>query len=180
MPFQNFLASIHIGAVSGWDICIIIVFLIAIFIYGFVLGRNRVVLILLCSYFSLVILHFMPWTRLEKIKWLGIGQAPNPSLMIIIFLALILFFYMFLPRSILSSVGRIRKKGEATWLQLLILAALQVGMFASVILSLLPKEAGNKYPLIEKIFLGPGAQFIWVALPIIVVSLIKRPRKSED
>ena len=181
MRFQSFLASFHIGAATGWDIFIILIALIAIFIYGFLLGRNRIVLVLLSSYFSLIIMKFLPWARLSELKWLGIGETPASSLQIIIFLALILFFYMFLPRSILSSVARIRKRGDTSWIHTSILATLQIGLLVSIVFSFLPEEASAKVmPLVKKIFLGSGAQFIWVVLPLLAVFLLKKPKKHED
>ena len=181
MRFQSFLASFHIGAATGWDIFIILVSLIAIFIYSFVLGKNRMILILLSSYFSLTIMKFLPWDRLASISWLGIGQSPAPSLKILIFLALILFFFIFIPRSVLSSALRIRKRGDASWIQLSILGILQVGLFVSILLSFLPEEATAEFtPVIDKIFLGQGAQFIWIALPLFAITLMKKQKKHED
>jgi len=181
MRFQSFLASFNVGVATGWDIFIILAALILIFIYGFLLGRNRIVLVLLSSYFALIIMKFLPWQRLAQLQWLGIGENPASSLQIIIFLALILFFYMFVPRSIVSSVARLRKRGEASWIQLFILATLQVGLLVSIIFSFIPEEATTKImPLVKKIFLGPGAQFIWVTLPLAVVSLMKRSKKHDD
>lgn len=181
MRFQSFLASFQIGTATGWDIFIIFIALIAIFIYGFVLGKNRMILILLSSYFSLTIMKFLPWERLAAINWLGIGSSPAPSLKMLIFLSLILFFFIFIPRSILSSVLRIRKRGEASWVQLLILGILQVGLLISIILSFLPNQVTSEItPLINRIFLSAGAQFIWITLPLLVITLMKKQKKQED
>ena len=109
MAFQGFLANINIGFASAWDVLIIILVLIAAFIYGFLMGRNRMILFMLCTYFSLAIVSFVPWAKLSDIKWLGIGENPSSSLIILFFLALMLFFFIFVPRSVLSSLARVRK-----------------------------------------------------------------------
>ena len=52
MAIRDFLNSFHLGSASGWDLFIILIFLIAVLIYGFFLGRNRMIVLLLSSYFS--------------------------------------------------------------------------------------------------------------------------------
>jgi hypothetical protein len=181
MDLQNFLASFHIGAASGWDLFIILVFLIAVFIYGFCLGRNRMIILLLGSYFSLAIMQVLPWARLISLKWLGIEEAPSPSLKILVFLGFILLFYFLIPRSILSSALRIRRRGEASWVQLFILSILQIGLLVVIIFSFLPVEVVATFtPLVKKIFIGPDAQFVWITLPILTMVLMRKKRKIEE
>ena len=181
MGIRDILTNFHIGSASGWDIFIILVFLIAVFVYGFFLGRNRMILLLLSSYFSLIISQVIPWSRLTSLGWLGLGQEPSASFRILVFLALILLFYFLIPRSVLSSSLRIKKRGDASWLQLFILSIVQLGLLAAVILSFLSAEAvANFSPLVKKIFIGPEAQFIWLTLPILTVVLMRRKRKMED
>lgn len=181
MAIREFLSNFHIGPASGWDLSIILIFLIAAFVYGFFLGRNRMIILLLASYFSLVISQFFPWTRITSLKWLGLGQEPSASFKISVFLGMILLFYFLIPRSVLSSTLRIRKRGEASWLQLFILSIVQLGLLTVVILSFLPVEVvANFSPLVKKIFIGPEAQFVWLTLPILAIVLMRRKRKTED
>jgi len=176
----SFLSSFQVGAVSGWDIFIALVLLIAIFIYGFFLGRNRMIVILLSSYFSFLIVQNIPWWKLSSIGWLGFEQSPSSSLKIILFLGIILLFYFLMPRSVLTSVLRVRKRGAASWWQLLLLSIVQIGFLAMVILSFLPLEAiSNLAPTIKKLFIGPEAQFVWITLPILTI-LLMRKRKNLD
>jgi len=181
MFYQQFLASFHLGAASGWDLFIGLIFLVAVLIYGLFLGRNRLLILLLSSYFSLAIVNVLPWQRLADFGWLGIGDEPSASLKIIIFLGIILLFYFLIPRSVLSSVLRIRKRGEASWIRLLVLSVVQVGLLAMAILSFLPKEAlADIGSIIKMIFVGPEARFVWIALPILTVVLMRRNKKIED
>jgi len=181
MGVRDLLTNFHIGTASGWDLFIILVFLIAVFVYGFFLGRNRMVLLLLSSYFSLIISQVIPWSRLTSLGWLGLGQGPSASLKILVFLGLILLFYFLIPRSILSSSLRIKKRGDASWLQLFILSIVQISLMVVVILSFLSAEViANFSPLVKKIFIGPEAQFIWLTLPILTIALMRRKRKIED
>ncbi|MFH1671306.1 MAG: hypothetical protein ABH889_00820, partial [Candidatus Portnoybacteria bacterium] len=61
MAIRDFLANFHIGAASGWDLFIGLVFLVAVLIYGFFLGRNRIIILLISSYFSFSIIKALPW-----------------------------------------------------------------------------------------------------------------------
>lgn len=179
--FRLFLVDFHLGAASGWDLFIGLILLIAILIYGLFLGRNRMIVLLLGSYFSFLILRFIPWKNLGALGWLGIGDKPSISLQIIFFLGFILLFYFLIPRSVLSSVLRIKNRGEASWLQLFVLSVAQVGFLAMVILSFAPlMDVADLGGLAQKIFIGPSAQFVWVLLPILTVSLMKRKKKLDE
>jgi hypothetical protein len=181
MGVRELLTNFHIGTASGWDLFIILVFLIAVFIYGFFLGRNRMIILLLSSYFSLTIIKVLPWSKISSLGWLGLDQEPSASFKILVFLGMILLFYFLIPRSVLSSTLRIRKRGDASWLQLFILSIVQLGLLAVVIFSFLSVEVmANFGPLIKKIFIGPEAQFIWLTLPILAIVLMRRKRKIED
>jgi hypothetical protein len=180
LALRDFLTNFHIGAASGWDIFIFLVFLIAVLLYGLFLGRNRIVVLLLSSYFSWVILQSFPWTKLSSLGFISVGSDPSAPLQILIFVGLILTIYFLLPRSALSSVLRIKKRGDAFWWQLLLLAVVQVGFLVMAILSFLSsKEVANLAPLIKKTFVGEEPQFVWVLLPIIILLLTKR-KKSKD
>lgn len=179
MGIQGILSSFHIGAASGWDIFIILVFLIAVLIYGFFLGRNRMIVLLVSTYFSFSIVQVIPWQKLSDIAWLGIEKTP--SIRIFVFLGFILLFFFLIPRSVLSSALRLRKRGEASWIQLFLLSIVQIGLLAMIIFSFLPKEAIEALaPFIQKIFIGSDAQFVWITLPILVVILMRRKKKLDE
>jgi hypothetical protein len=82
-----------------------------------------------------------------------------------------------MPRSVLSSSLRIRRRGGASWVQLFVLSIVQVGLLAMVILSFLPNQATADLTLtIKRLFIGPEAQFVWITLPILVIILMRRKR----
>ncbi len=181
MVIKELLTNFHIGTASGWDLFIILIFLMAVLVYGFFLGRNRMVILLISSYFSLTIINVLPWSKISSLGWLRLEQSPSASLRILVFLGMILLFYFLIPRSVLSSTLRIKKRGDASWLQLFILSIVQIGLLAVVILSFLPIEAITDFsPLVKKVFIGLEAQFIWLTLPILTIVLMRRKRKTED
>lgn len=180
MAIRDFLSNFSVGAASGWDLFIVIIFLIAVLVYGLFLGRNRMVILLISSYFSLSITQTLPWSRLSYLGWLGIGETPSSSLKIVIFLAFILAFYFLMPRSVLSSSLRIKKRGNASWVQLFLLSVVQVGLLIMVMISFLPNDAIiNLGSVIQRLFIGPEAQFVWITLPIVVIILMRRKRESS-
>ncbi len=180
MEFRQFLINFHIGAASGWDIFIVLIFLIAVLVYGFFLGRNRMVVLLLSSYFSFAIMQVFPWSCLISLEWLGVGEEPSSSLKIFIFLGIILLFYFLIPRSVLSSTLRIKKRGDASWTQLFILSIAQVGLLAIIIISFLSDEVlVSLSSPIQTIFVGLEAQFVWVAAPILIIVLMRQRRHLE-
>ncbi len=179
IAIRDFLTNFHLGAASGWDIFIILVFLIAVLVYGLFLGRNRMIVLLISTYFSLIISRVIPWERMGSAGWLGMENGPSVSLEIIIFLGLILLFYFLIPRSILSSTLRLRKRGEASWIFLFLLSILQIGLVAMIIFSFLPSQAiANLSSLVQRMFLGSSAEFVWTILPIMAVVLIKKKKKT--
>jgi len=176
----SFLSSFHIGSASGWDVFIVLIFLIAVLIYGLFLGRNRMIVILISSYFSFLIVQNIPWWKLSSVGWLGLEQDPSSSLRIILFLGVILLFYFLIPRSILTSTFRLKKRGLASWWQLLLIAIVQVGFLSMVIFSFMPQQAlANLGSVIKKLLIGPEAQFVWITLPILAIVLMRK-KKSLD
>ena len=180
LAVRDFLTNFHLGAASGWDIFIVLIFLIAVMVYGLFIGRNRMVIILISSYFSFLIVQNIPWWKLSSFGWLGIEQSPSSSLRIILFLSIILLFYFLMPRSILTSVFRLKKRGIASWWQLFLLSIVQVGLLAMVILSFLSDDAIlNLGSIIKRLFIGPEAQFVWITLPILTMVLMRK-KKNKD
>lgn len=180
MEFRQILANLHIGSASGWDLFIGLVFLVAVLVYGFFLGRNRMVVLLLSSYFSFAITQTIPWERLTSLGWLGIGEEPSSSSKILIFLGIIVLFYFLIPRSVISSTLRIKKRGDASWLQLFVLSTAQVGLLAMIIISFLSDEViANLSSPIQTVFAGSEAVFVWITASILVMVLMRKKRHLE-
>jgi hypothetical protein len=181
MAFREFLNNFHLGAASGWDLFILLIFLAAVLIYGLFLGRNRMIILLLASYFSLAIVQVFPWQRLSSLKFLNTGENPSASLKILVFLAIILLFYFLIPRSVLSSSLRVKRRGKASWFQLFILSIVQIGLLLMVILAFLPPETVSGFgPAVKKVFVGPEAQFVWITIPVLAMVLMKRKKKKNE
>jgi len=174
--FQSILTSF---TNPSWDLILIVVFIGAAFLYGLILGRNKLIALLLSTYFSLVIIGAVPWKTFVAL--FGLKDLPSPTFRIYLFLALILFFFFIIPHSVLGSSLRIAKHGQSSWFQILIFAICQIGLLTSIILSFLPsKVIADLSPLIKQFFVGQTPQFFWLTIPIFAMVLLRKKHKEED
>ena len=173
---QNFLHSVNWSNPS-WDLVIALVFIVGSFLYGFSLGRDRLIVIMVSIYMALALISNAPYLDLIMKKTeTALNQIFVFKLTGFIGIFLILFF--FLSRSALQrSIGSRDEKGA--WWQVIIFSVLHVGLLLSVVLSFLPKEAlGHLAPITRQIFIYDGARFAWLSAPIIAMMLVRQ--KSDN
>lgn len=156
----------------GWQFLIPIVLALVIFVYGVSLGRNRLLGLLLSTYLALIMVRTIPWSLFRI-------EDPSFGLQIVVLLAMVFFLFIFLPGSVLGNgLGITYKKIKTSWVWLFIFAILQLGLFFSVILSFLPDENLTKTPdFVKKFFVSPESQFIWLALPLLIMILYRKKKK---
>jgi len=163
---------------SSWDWVMILFFLAVAFIYGLSMGKNRLVVVIIGTYFSYLLTKYFPWSELG---FVGIKTAPSSTVQIFIFLAIILGFYFLIPHSALSSALRLRGRRMASWWQSLILAVLQIGLLLALVISFLSgKIVAGLSSLAKTIFVGPLPVFIWMFLPIIAIMFLRRRRHEIE
>ena len=169
---QSFLQSINWSNPS-WDLMIALVFVVGSFLYGFSLGRDRLIVIMVSIYMALALISNAPYLDAVMKKTEGVlNQIFVFKLTGFLGLFLVLFF--FLSRSALQrSIASRDEKGA--WWQVIIFSVLHVGLLLSVILSFLPKEAlDNLSPITRQIFTYDGARFAWLTLPIVAMIILKQ------
>jgi len=175
---MNLLAITNFSWSGYWDWIIVLVFLAVAFIYGLSMGRNRLVILILGTYFSFLLTKNFPWGQLT---FLGFKESPSSTIQIFIFLAIILAFYFLIPHSALGSVMRLRGRGRSAWWQSLVLSILQVGLILAVVVSFLPaKIVENLSAFTKTIFVGALAQFFWLLLPIFAIMFLRRKRHEIE
>lgn len=168
--FANILNDIDLG--SNW--LLILVFLGVSFGYGILVGRNKLNLITLATYFSLIIVKSVPWS---KLGFLGIEEAPKTNVQVFLFLAIILGIFFLAPHSGLVSFMRISGRGRGNFLQLAILGFLSLGLLLSAVVSFLPvKTIDSLNPLLLNFFAKEEAKFLWLLLPMLALLFLKRRR----
>lgn len=168
------LAFINLQNISfsgSWDWLSALVFLAVALAYGLFMGRNRLVVVMLGVYFSYLLTRAIPWTDLG---WLGFKAAPDSTIQIFIFLALVLGFYFVIPHSALRHAMKLGGKGVGAWWQMLILSVLQIGLMLAMVIAFLPaKVTSGLSPLAQTVFVGPSARFIWILLPILAIMFLR-------
>ncbi len=159
------------------DWILLLIFLGVALIYGFLMGSNRLALIILGTYFSFFIIKNIPW---KSLGFLGLEKAPSSNVQIFLFLALILGFYFLLPHSIFNVLAKSQRRRRTQWWQGWLLAILQIGLMLEVVINFLPvKILKTLNPLAQTIFVDPLAQFLWIFLPILAMMFLKN-RYSYD
>lgn len=162
----------------SWDLLIVVAAIVAIVFYGFTSGKNKILIMLISTYFSFLTVQFLPWKELGAYINAG-ADFPSPTFEIFLFLALIVAFCFLLPSSVLGSGLRFGKTGRSSWYQAVIFAIFEVGLLASAVLSILPvKSLPDLNPLVNQFFLGQMALFIWIILPILGMVLLRKGRSD--
>lgn len=172
---NNFLAGVNFQKPT-WDLVIIVFFLIAAFIYGLSLGRERIIIVLISIYMAFAVISAAPW--FNAFSWQSLGDNRAFIFPVAIFLVSFMLIFYWLSRSpLLSALGQSQSPGE--WWQVILFSLLHVGLLTSITLSFLPPSAyGELSPLTRQLFTGSQTLFYWIIAPIAALSLIKA-RKEE-
>jgi hypothetical protein len=163
------------GAVSSvnwaqpsWDLFIILFFVVIVFFYGMMLGRDRIIIILVSIYMSLAVVSNAPF----------IGQLrPDPGGNFLAFKVtsfvgvFVLLFFLLSRSSVMRSFSQL---GAGNWFQVLLFSIFHVGLLVSVTLTLLPPEATESLqPLTRTIFASDLGRFGWIVAPIAGIVMIR-------
>lgn len=166
---QSYVATIN-WASPTWDLFIILFFLIAGFLYGLSLGRDRIIVILVSIYMALAVVTTAPYIGNVATE---IGLSQLFVLRISAFLAVFIVLFFLLARSaLLKTIAS--SDSDGAWWQVLLFSFLHVGLLIAITLSFLPPEASqNLAPVTRRLFVTDTARFIWILLPIIAMIVIK-------
>jgi hypothetical protein len=170
---MDFLQQIN-WSIPTWDLFIIIFFLAGALLYGFSLGRDRVIVILVSVYMAIAVVGNAP--VLEGVRELRLGIGDDFVLKIGIFLGAFLVLFFLVSRSaLIRTFGYNAAPGS--WWQTLVFSVLQVGLFISVALSFLPPEASDQLTYVTRtVFLSYWGRSAWLILPIAFMAIAPRRR----
>lgn len=153
-----------VGLQSSWDIVILVLFLIGSIAYGFFLGRERIVTIMVSIYVSLAVVVFFPYFGLLS----EVKIQSTPYIRVAIFLAIVCALYFLLSRS------DILKVGDGKIIETSIVSILQVGLLLSFALFLIPDTFITSLPgVIKSIFISDIGRFVWASAPVIALIFIR-------
>lgn len=166
---QSYVANVN-WAQPTWDLFIILFFVIAGFLYGLSLGRDRIIVILVSIYMSLAVVNAAPYLSSGATE-VGIGSffVLKVSAFIILFISL---FFLLSRSALLATIASSDTHGA--WWQVLLFSFLHVGLLTAITLSFLPTSSLNTLaPLTRSLFSGNTALFLWIIAPILAMVLIK-------
>lgn len=157
-----------------WDLFIVLFFVIAAFLYGLSLGRDRIIVILVSIYMALAIVQNAPYLR-DTAFQAGINETLSRLFVFKIsaFIAVFVVLFFLLSRSaLLKTIAASDTPGR--WWHVLLFSILHVGLVVSITLSFLPPSAIERLaPLTRQIFTGELGRFIWIVAPVLAMILLK-------
>lgn len=170
----NFLQNID-WTRPTWDLFIILFFVVAAFLYGLSLGRDRIIVILISIYVSLAIVEHTPFLNSEAFHK-TINGIVNQFFVFQISAFIFLFIALFLiitRSALLKTIATSDSPGP--WWQVLLYSILHVGLLVSIVLSYVPPETVDKVlaPLTRQVFTTQLAQSVWILAPIVAMFIFK-------
>ncbi|MFA5188667.1 MAG: hypothetical protein WC460_04880 [Patescibacteria group bacterium] len=173
---MDFLTNIN-WAQPNWDLFIILFFVVAAFLYGLSLGRDRVIVILVSIYMGLAIVNTAPYLN----DFSAEINFNNASIFkVTIFLGIFIALFFLLSRSaLLHTIAASDSPGR--WWQSILFSFFHVGLMISIVMAYLPKEVVNNVSEgMRNLFISDPAKFFWLVAPIVVMVLIRKSKKSIE
>lgn len=151
------------GLAIAADFSALIVFVVMSMAVGFIVGRWKLINILINAYIALAFVGVIPG------EWLGV----SPFARAIVFAALVVFLTFVDAR--LFDV-HITSAGTDFFWRLFVMSLLVVGMLTSILLSFLPASAVRGFAdgLFLTIFAAKYALFFWMVAPLLTLFFINR------
>lgn len=164
-------------AAPTWDLFIILFFVVAAFLYGLSLGRNRVIIILISIYISLAIVKTAPYLDGFSTE---VSLNNSSVFQVTVFVGLFVVLFFLLTRGALMRTIA-AKNSQGVWYQSILFSFFQCGLMLSIILSYLPQEMLNDHVSknMQSLFISDPAMFFWLVAPILVMVVIRK-KKEED
>lgn len=161
----------------SWDLFIVLFFLIASLIYGLSLGRDRILVILIAIYMALAVVNYAPFAE-KLIK--GTTLEDFFLIKVLSFAAVFLILFFLLARSaLLHTIGA--KSSGGSWWQVFVFSILHVGLLISITLSFLPASITQQLSeFTYNVFVTETARFIWIIMPIVVMALVRKPKRRRQ
>ena len=152
-----------------WDVLLLLFFFFSVFVYGLVVGRNRIIVLLLASYPAALINEYIPYPK-NFLNNLNVAQTI--FLKAFVFFVLAIFVFWIFKRSGFSRKELNKKTG-----QVLFLSFLNVGLWANIIFGYVLNfnaELIKLAPLNLLLFGSTPAHFIWLVLPILILYWLEK------
>lgn len=158
----------------SWDLFIFLLFFIIAFLYGFSLGRDRILVILVAIYIALAVVPAFPYMEKLYLDLSFSGFAFKVSSFYVVFI--VLFFL--LSRSALVNLLGAQATGIGdNIIEVILFSLLHVGLLVSITLSFLPKAALLQLsPATREVFTSDMGKFLWLIGPVIAMIVFSHHR----
>lgn len=170
----EFLTGLDVNSPS-WDLFIFLFFIIATFIYGFTLGRSRIMVLLVSTYMALAVIKTAPFLLTQDVT---VGSSPIFVVKITAFIAMMLLIFFFLSNSALRRAFQAVDIQGRVW-QIVAFSLLHAGLLVASVLSFVPPERRAVLLGVTKsLFATDTSLFVWTILPIVVMMFIRDPEED--
>jgi hypothetical protein len=155
----------------SWDVFIVLFFIVSALLYGFSMGRDRILTMLVSVYMSIAVVKYIPYVTAFNAS---VSFNDSFAIRISVFLgAFVLLFFLLSQSALLKMFGGLGEQGS--WWQVGLFSLLQAGLLISVTLSFFPAASGDWIsPFIRAVFVSDLAKTIWVLAPITVMIFLGR------
>lgn len=174
----NFLSQINFASPT-WDLFIILFFLLFSLLYGFSLGRDRIIILIVAIYMALAVVNSAPWIRDLEGTLVQVALGKYFAFRVTLFLGVFLITFFFLSRSaLMGTIGG--GDGHGSIFQVVLFSILHVGLLISVTLSFLPPRVVEQFaPATRGLFLSEIGRFAWIVLPILAMVITRKSRTQR-
>ncbi|MCC7523109.1 hypothetical protein IT407_04930 [Candidatus Uhrbacteria bacterium] len=157
-----------------WDIWLFLGLIVGGLVYGFAVGRDRALTVLISTYVALAVVTNAP--ILGRLN--AAFGALHPTLQFAWFVFLFGFVFVVMWRSqLMRSLARDR----GAWWEAALFSVMQVGLTASATLYLLPAEITNSFsPIFRETFSGEIGRSFWLIAPIVFLAVLGASSAVED
>ena len=170
---QQALSAINWSRPS-WDLFIFLLFFIIAFLYGFSLGRDRILVILVSIYIALAVVPAFPYLDRLYLDLSVQGFAFRVTSFYIIFIVL---FFLLSRSALLNLLGAQNTGIGDNIIEVVIFSVLHVGLLVSITLSFLPAVAvAQLAPATREVFTSPMGKFLWLVAPVVAMIVFSHHR----
>ncbi len=174
--YAQFLTGLDVNSPS-WDLFIFLFFIIATFVYGFTLGRSRIMVLLISTYMAIALIRTAPF--LLNTQDVTIGSSPFFIVQITAFIAILLLIFFFLANSGLRRAFAANEVQGKAW-QIIGFSILQAGLMVATVLSFLPAaQRAGLLGVTRDLFATDTALFVWTLAPILLMMFVRDPDEDD-
>ena len=154
----------------SWDLFIFLFWAGASIFYAFAAGRGRIISLLMSLYISKLLVLQAPWLT-DAINQKLPGSLAGLQ-QLISFLIFFVILFVLLSRYAFRTSADGRHFGSIPFS--IAFAVLQIGLLINIILTYLVAVGRTFSPLVQLIFLGQTASFVWMILPLAFLIILGR------